>query len=308
MAVSGKPVVSGRRKGKGIIFTFLAPAILIYAIFFLYPAFNAFQISLYDWSGFSFSSARFVGLANFKEALADKWVRLAFANNLIIMVVGGIFMFSLALFFAWVLTNRRYKGRTFFKTAIFLPHVINDVGVALLWVFIFQPRFGMLNQLLRSVGLSNLATVWLGSRETALPSIIFVFVWYVIGFYMVLLIAGIEGIPTDLYDAARIDGASDWQVFRSVVLPLLRDVLAIAVIYWMIGALKIFGLVWAMTRGQPANQTHTVATYMMIWALPSQSAIFRMGYGTAISVLLFVVVFIVSLLFFRLRRSEAIEY
>jgi len=239
MAVSAKPVVSGRRKGKGIIFAFLAPAILIYAIFFLYPAFNAFQISLYDWSGFSFSSARFVGLANFKEALADKWVRLAFANNLIIMVVGGIFMFSLALFFAWVLTNRRYKGRTFFKTAIFLPHVINDVGVALLWVFIFQPRFGMLNQLLRSVGLSNLATVWLGSHETAIPSIIFVFVWYVIGFYMVLLIAGIEGIPTDLYDAARIDGASDWQVFRSVVLPLLRDVLAIAVIYWMIGALNL---------------------------------------------------------------------
>jgi len=301
-------VVSGRRKGKGIILVFLTPALLFYMALFLYPAFSAFRISLYKWSGFYFKNATYVGLANFKEAITDKWVHLALGNNLLIMVVGGSFMFILALFFAVVLTNPHLKGRAVFKTLIFLPNVINEVGVALLWIFIYQPRFGMLNIALRTIGLDRLAKVWLGSRELAMPCIIFVIVWYVIGFYMVLLIAGIEGIPTDLYDAAKVDGANEWQVFWRVTLPLLRDVLAIAVVYWMIGSLKIFGIVWAMTKGQPANSTHTVATYMMQQALPYQTSLFRMGYGTAIAVLLFIVVFFIALLFFRLSRTEAIEY
>ena len=125
---------------------------------------------------------------------------------------------------------------------------------------------------------------------------------------MVLLIAGVEGIPPELFAAARVDGASEWQIFWQVTLPLLRDVLVIGVIFWMISALKIFGEVWALTRGQPANSTHTIATYMIQQALPYQSTVFRMGYGTAIAVLLFAVVFFVTLLFFRFSRKEAIEY
>jgi multiple sugar transport system permease protein len=125
---------------------------------------------------------------------------------------------------------------------------------------------------------------------------------------MVLLVAGIESIPRDLWDAAKVDGANEWQLFWRVTMPLLRDVLAVGIIYWMISSLKIFGVVWAMTRGTPAMSTHTVATYMMDQALPSQSSLFRMGYGTAIAVLLFIVVFFVSLLFFRISRREAIEF
>ena len=299
---------SGRRRDPKVILVFLTPAILFYVLFFLYPAFSAFRISLYRWSGFGFDSAIFVGLANFKEALRDQWLHLAFANNLLIMVAGGLFLFAAALFFAVALTNPRTRGRTFFKTAIFLPHIINPIGVALLWVFILQPRFGMLNIILRSIGLEDFTQIWLGSRGLAMACIIFIVVWYVIGFYLVLLIAGVEGIPGELYAAARIDGASEWQIFWRVTLPLLRDVLVIGVIYWMISALKIFGEVWALTRGQPANSTHTITTYMMQQALPYQSTVFRMGYGTTIAVLLFVVVFFVSLLFFRLSRKEAIEY
>jgi ABC-type sugar transport system permease subunit len=298
----------GRRRDSKIIVIFLFPALFFYVVFFLFPAFSAFRISLYRWSGFGFENATYVGLANFSEALSDQWVHLAFANNLIIMVGGGLFLFAMALFFAAALSNPRIKGRRFFKTTIFLPHVINPIGVALLWVFILQPRFGMLNVFLRSVGLDDLTQIWLGSRGLALAAIIFMVVWYVIGFYMVLLVAGIEGVPPDLYAAARVDGASEWQLFWQVTLPLLRDVLAVGVIYWMISALKIFGEVWALTKGQPANSTHTIATYMMQQALPAQSAIFRMGYGAAIAVLLFIAVFFTSLLFFRLSRTEALEY
>lgn len=307
-ASGNRRVGSGRKRNPRVICVFLAPAAFFYVCFFLYPAFNAFRVSLYRWSGFGFASARFVGLENFREALQDRWVRLAFTNNLLIMVVGGVFLFAIALFFAVALSHPRVKGRRFFRTAIFLPHVINPIGVALLWIFILQPRFGMLNALLRSIGLGQFTQVWLGTRGLAMGAIIFMIVWYVVGFYMVLLMAGVEGIPPSLLDAARVDGANELRTFWHVTLPLLREVLVVGVIYWMISALKIFGQVWALTKGQPANSTHTVASYMMQQALPAQSAVFRMGYGTAIAVLLFVAVFVVSLLFFRLSRRESVEY
>ena len=302
-------VVSGRKRGKSIVFAFLTPPILVYVAFFLYPAANAFRISLYRWKGFYAKNAKFVGLDNFKEVLSDRWVKLALSNNMLIMVVGGVLLFAAALFLAAVLTNPRFKGRTFFKTLVFLPHVINPIGVGLLWIFILQPRFGLLNTLLRSAGLGSLAQPWLGSRELAIPSIILVMIWYVIGFYMVLLIAGMEGIPGDLYAAAKVDGASDWQIFWKLTLPLLRDVLAIAVVYWMIGALKIFGVVWVLTQGGPGNSTQTISTYMIGQVLSSWGTVgLRIGYGTAIAVVLFILVFFVSLLFFRLSRTETIEF
>ena len=300
---------SGRKRGKGIIVVFLAPAILLYVFLFLYPAGDAFRVSMYDWSGFNFDKATYVGLENFRDAFDDRWLGVAFTNNMLIMFAGGILLFTFALFFAVVLANRKFKGRTFFKTAIFLPLIINPVAIGYLWIFILQPRFGLLNTFLRSVGLDDLALPWLGDRTWALAWVIFVIVWYFIGFYMVLLIAGIDGIPKEIYDAAKVDGASGWQLFWRVTLPMLRDVLAVAIIYWMISSMQTFGVVWAMTQGGPANATHTMTTYLMFQAIPTVgSPIFRMGYGTAIAVLLFFLVFIISLLFFRLSRREAIEY
>jgi ABC-type sugar transport system permease subunit len=306
---SSEIIQSGRRRGKGIVFVFLAPAILLYLIFFIYPSVSALRISLFDWTGFNFATAEFLGLGNFKELLNDRWVRLAFTNNLYIMVFGGVLMFSSALFFASALSNPRFRGRTFFKIVIFLPYVLNEVGVALLWIFILQPRFGMLNTLLRNIGLESLTQIWLGSRNLGVGSIIFVIVWYTIGFYMVLLMAGIDGIPTDLFDAVTVDGANAFQTFRHLTLPLLRDILSIGVVYWMIFSVKAFGVVWAMTRGAPGKQTHTIATYMVDQALPYQSATFRLGYATSIAVMMCIIVFLFTMVYFRfLQRKEAIEY
>lgn len=303
----GTRVLSGRRRSRSIIFVFLSPGILFYILLFLYPAASAFRISMYKWQGFKWENAEYIGLANFREALRDRWLLAALGTNAWFMIVGGVFLFVLALFFAAVLTNTRYRGRTFFKTAIFLPHVINVVGVALLWVFVLNPRFGLLNTVLRSVGLDNLAKAWL-AKPYELHSFTFMLIWYVIGFYMVLLIAGMEGIPTDLYDAAKVDGASEWQVFWKVTLPLLRDVLAVGIIHWMIVSVKIFGIIWAIGRGMSFGDTNTIATYMMWYASTRSSATFRMGYGTAIAVVMCIIVFFISLLFFRISRAEAIEY
>jgi ABC-type sugar transport system permease subunit len=304
-----KVIVSGRKRGKGIIFTFLFPALLIYILLFVYPAFNTFKYSLYNWSGFGINNAVFIGLGNFKEALTDQYVWLALSNNLYILVIGGFLMFSAALFFSVVLTIPGFRGRSFFKAVIFMPYVLNQAAVGLMWVFILQPRFGLLNTLLRQIGLDSLAQSWLGSRSPAMGSIIFVIIWSSIGFYMILLMAGIETIPSDLYDSAQVDGANTFQLFRFLTLPLIRDILSIAVIFWMLNAIQQFGVIFAMTRGAPANQTNTVATYMMNLAFPYLGSYnFRFGYASAIGVLMLIPVFGISLLLFALRRKEALEF
>lgn len=299
---------TGRRRGKTIIFVFLAPAILFYTVFFVYPAADAFRVSTWRWKGVSFENVEHVGLANFREALNDKWVKLAFTNNILIMIGGGALLLALALFLAVVLTREGFRGASFFKTIIFSPYAISSVGIALLWGFIYDPRFGLLNEFLRAIGLEALAKPWMARRETAWPALILVIVWSAVGFFMMLFIAGIQGIPSDYYGAARVDGANEWQLFRHVTIPLLREVLTIAIVYWMIAALRVFGIIWAMTRGGPAHVTQTVTTYFYHLSLYGESRIFRMGYGTSIAVLLFLVILILSIVYLRLTRREAIEY
>jgi ABC-type sugar transport system permease subunit len=297
-----------RWRSKGFIALYLAPAALVYLIFYIYPAADAFRISLYRWTGFVAANARFIGLANFREVLGDEQLHQAFGNNLKLLFGGGAFCFLLALFFAAVLSHQKTKGAAYFKTTIFGPYTISAVGVALLWSFIYNPSWGLLNASLRAVGLDSLARPLLAFKSTAFPAIIFVIVWHVLGFYMMLLLAGVQNIPSDYYDAAQIDGANDVQTFFYITLPLLQDVLIIAVLYWMIGALKHFGTAYAMTRGRPAGITHTVSTYMYEWALPYYSADYRLGYATAIAVALFVLVLAMSAMYLRVTTRESVQY
>ena len=297
----------GRRKGKLIICLFLLPSLVVYSMFFVYPAIDAFRIATYDWSGFG-TNMEFIGLKNFGEALRDRFVRLSLSNNFTIMLVGGGVLFTLALYFAVILTQPGVKGKRVLRTVLFFPYSVNEVGVAFLWLFVLNPRFGLLNGTLEMLGLDDLAQPWLGIRKLAMASIIWVIIWMVIGFYSILLQAGIDNIPKDLFDAAKVDGAQGFTLFRRITLPLLRDVLAVAVTFWMIQALKVFGIIYAMTQGAPAGETHSVATYMFVVALPYQSANFRFGYGTAIAVLQFMLIIALSALFFRFVRREAVEF
>jgi raffinose/stachyose/melibiose transport system permease protein len=295
------------RRIRWIIPLFLAPAFIVYTLFYMYPAVDAFRISLYDWTGFG-NNATYVGLKNFGDALRDRFVRMAFGNNVLIMFAGGALLFLLALYFAVILTTPAVKGRRLLRTVLFFPYTINAVGIAFLWLFILNPRFGLLNGTLEALGLDNLALIWLGRRDLAMGSMIWVIIWMSIGFYTILLQAGIDNIPKELIDAARVDGAQGFAMFWRITLPLLRDVMAIALTYWIIEALQIFGIVFAMTRGAPAGETHTVATYMYSVALPQYNPILRFGYGTAIAVLQFLLVVAASSIYFRLIRREAVEF
>jgi ABC-type sugar transport system permease subunit len=305
-------IVSGRRKGKGIIFAFLAPALLLYAFFFLYPTFEALRMSLYDWSGLNIATAEFVGLGNFVEAVGDRWVGIALKNNLWITLYGGVLTIALALLFAVALTTRAFRGKGLFRTIIFFPYMISGVGVGLFWIFVFNPQFGLLNGLLGTLGLEALQRPWLGDPATALACIIFVTVWWGIGFYMLYLVAGIETVPAELLDAARVDGANERQAITHVTLPLLREFLSVAIVLWIIDALRTFGTVLMLTGGGPGNRTTVLATYMAKLAfnipLGGAGAVFRFGYGTAIAVIMCVLVLLASGLYFWLRRREALEF
>ena len=304
--------LSGRRRGGAIVWLFLAPAGLLYAFFFIYPTLDALRISLYDWSGLNLANARFIGLDNFVEAVDDRWVHIAIKNSFLIMTLGGALMLGLALLFAAALTNKRLKARTFFRTVIFFPYLISGVGVGLFWTFVLNPQFGILNGLLGSLGLERLQRAWLGEPQTALGSVIFVTVWWGIGFYVLFLVSGIESIPNELFDAARVDGATEGQLFFRVTLPLLREFLSVAVVLWAIEALRTFAVVLMLTGGGPGNRTQVLSTYMakLAFNVPvgSGGQIFRFGYGTAIAVILFALVLLVSLGYFRLRAREALEF
>jgi raffinose/stachyose/melibiose transport system permease protein len=193
---------------------------------------------------------------------------------------------------------------------LFFPYLISGVGVGLFWTFVLNPQFGALNGLLKGVGLKALARPWLGVPELALGSIIFVVVWWGIGFYMIFLMAGIQTIPMELLDAGRVDGANDRQLFFGITLPFLREFLAVAIVLWAIEALKTFAVVLMLTGGGPAGKTQVLSTYMaqMAFALGSSTGNFRYGYGTAIAVILTVFVVIASLIYFRLRRQETMEF
>ncbi len=302
-------ISSGRRKGRGIIVAFLVPTILVYLVLFVYPSLESLRLSLYDWKGINPDNARFVGFANFVEAAQDRWVGVSLRNMALIISLGGALLFPLALLFSAALLNDRIKAKTLFRTLIFFPYILSGPGVALLWTFILNPSFGALNGLLRLVGLGALAQPWLGQSATALGAIIFVSVWWSIGFYMLYLLAGMQAIPSEIYDAARVDGADEGQLFFGITLPLLRDFLAVAVVLWIIEGLKTFAVVFLLTQGGPSNQTQVLTTYMMRMAFQTSGApIMRLGYGSSIAVILLVLVVLAALLFFRLSREEAIEY
>ena len=288
----------------------MLPAVVIFFTFYLLPGIQAFQISTYDWSGFNAETVKQIGLGNYKMLMKDEIFWRAFQNNLLIIIFGGIAVVALGLFFANFLTRKTTRFKRFFRSMIFFPYSISIVAIGIIWTFVLNPTFGLLNGVLEKFGVQAYGTAWLGSRGSAMAWIIFVTVWWWVGFFMILLIAGIQRIPEDYYEAARIDGVTEWQAFWKITIPLVKDILNIGIMYWIINGWMSFGVVYVMTQGGPSNMTHTLATYMVWMSVDYVSSAFKMGYGTAIAVCILIIVVLFVVLYRRLTRrwSEAVEY
>ncbi|MCL5986029.1 MAG: sugar ABC transporter permease [Actinobacteria bacterium] len=307
MGKKGK-IFIGRRGRNRLILPFLSIAVLWYLVFMVYPAIRAFYISLFDWSGISRTRV-FIGLANFKEALTSELFWTALKHNIFVVLVGGLITISLALFFAVILSNRKLKGKRFFDTVFFAPVVMSGVAVGLLWNFIYNPSTGLLNNILRAIGLGSLAKPWLGLDNIALFAVLIAYIWARLAFFIVILRAGIEKIPPTYSEAARIDGANEFQVFFKVTLPLLWEVFRIVIVLWIIQSFMFFDVIYVMTGGGPGGKTEVIATLLYKQAFESYFiAVLRYGYATAIAVILFLLILVVSLSGFKLLRKEPVEY
>ncbi len=263
---------------------FLAPAILAIGIFFFVPVIAAFLLSFTDFDIYSlgnFAYARIVGLRNYLQLVNDPLFWKALRNTLYFLLVGGPLSVAVSLGAAMMLQSRLVRFAGLFRTAMFAPVVTMLVAVAVVWRFVYHPRFGLLNYLLSLVGIGSID--WLGDSAWAMPALILMAVWKNFGYNMIIFIAGLQNIPQEFYEAASIDGAGKVQQFRSITIPMLAPTTVFISIITMIGYFQLFAEPYVMTQGGPLNSTLSVVLLMYQQGFRW----WNMGYSAAIAFVLF---------------------
>lgn len=278
----------------------LLPALLCFGVFIAYPLVNTVRWSFFDAS-LTNPVRRFVGLGNYLELYYDPVFWVSLRNNIVILVGSVFFQVGLGLLLAAVFDRSVRHGGTFFRTLIFAPAVMSSVAVGVVWQMLLNPQLGVVNPLLGAVGIAPPRLGWLGDPKLAIYCVLLVACWQYTGYMMILLLAGIQGVPKELYEAATLDGATERQSFRYVTLPGIRNVLITATLITMIGAFKVFDLVFILTGGGPANASQVLGTYLYNQAFTQA----RMGYACAIAVVLLIFAMSLSALQLRLGRNEA---
>jgi multiple sugar transport system permease protein len=274
------------------------PSVLFFCVFVLYPVGNAFYVSFTSWD--LVSPPRFIGLRNYQRLLTDAgflhsaWVTVYYSAVLL------FFELPISLGLA-VLLDRKIKGRAFYQAVIFSPAVLTLVVVALLWRVVLAPVGGLFEVFTAPFGLTGVQ--WLNDRNLAMPAVIMVSLWKNVGYYMVIFLAGLQAIPSSYYEAARLDGASSWALFRHITLPLLRPFLLFVTVVSVIKASQAFSLFYALTNGGPADATKVVPYLIYDTAFGFN----RMGYASAMAMLMFVALLILTAIQFRLLRPQAGE-
>jgi len=280
-----------------MIIAFLSPALILYGVFVIYPIVQSTRYSLYDWNGLE-ALDKFVGFDNFRRAFSDANFTAALRHNVILIVLSLAFQIPFALGLAMLL-NTRIKGRAILRTLFFAPYVLSEVVTGVVWRQILRPK-GLLDQVMTTVGLGAHTQGWLSNPDVVLYALFFVISWKYFGFHMVIMLAGLQQIPKELGEAASIDGATSWQKFRYVTLPLLGPTIRVSGFLSIIGALQLFDLVWVTTKGGPIGSSSTMATYLY-----DQFRKSLFGYASAVSIVIFVLSLVVALLYqrFALRRD-----
>jgi multiple sugar transport system permease protein len=283
-------------------YLFLAPALLLVGVFFFLPIVAALALSFTDFDIYAVGdagNARFVGLRNYAQLLQTPLFWGALRNTFYFALVGGPLSIATSLGAALLLNARLVRFKAFFRTVYFAPFVTTLVAVAIVWRYLFHAQYGLLNYALGWVGVGPVD--WLGDPRWAMPAIIVMAVWKNFGYNMLIFIAGLQAIPEELYEAARIDGASAWQRFRHVTLPQLAPTLLFVGVITMIGYFQLFVEPYVMTAGGPLRATTSVVLLMyeegFRW--------WRMGYAAAVAFVLFLVILAATLLQLRLQRQEA---
>lgn len=292
-----------KRTDGWVAFVYLVPAFLFLAVYIGYPIVSTVYYSFFDWSGIS-PKREYVGLDNYIDLASDKIVGLALGHNLIFLIFGLIAVLPFAFLVAMLLTRGAVRARKILRTVYFFPVVLNLVVIGTLWGLFYNPQRGLVNTVLRSVGLDQMAQGWLGQQNTALPALLLVSLWMRAGYYIVIYMAGIKGLPPDVWDALAIDGAGFLRSAVSVVVPMLRPVIGSSAAMAVISSINDFGMVWVMTRGGPVRATEILGTYMYKEAFSQ----FHMGYGSTIVLVMLALSLVLSVAQIRALERGLVEY
>jgi multiple sugar transport system permease protein len=289
-------------RSAGAAWCFVGPALLVIGVFFFVPVLAALALSLTDFDIYALAdrrNLRLVGLRNYAELLQTPLFWQAFGNTLYFVVVGVPLSLAVSLGSALLLHSRLVRFQAFFRTALFAPVVTTLVAVAVVWRYLFHPSYGWLNYALSRLGVPPID--WLGDPYWAMPAIIVFAVWKNFGYNMIILLAGLQSIPEQLYEAARIDGASTWRQFRHVTLPVLAPIVAMVNILTIAGYFQLFAEPYVMTQGGPLQSTVSVLYFMYEEGFKW----WNLGSASAVAFLLFLFIFGVTAVQLRLARWQS---
>lgn len=275
----------------------LSPALGLVFIFVLLPAAMTFVGSFFSF-GITSSAWTWTGLGNYARAVSDPIFWVALKNNVIIIVGSIVSQVGLGAILAAILDRGITRGTTVYRTIIFMPVVISSVAVSLVWMMIYDPNTGVLNAIIKGIGLTPPRLGWLGDPNISIWMVLVTAAWANVGFQMVLILAGLQAIPKELYEAAALDGARGLKAFRHITLPGIRNILIVGVLISTIGSLKVFDLIFVMTGGGPANATQVMGTYIYLQAFN----LGNMGYANALSIILLLIALLLGVLQLKLSR------
>jgi len=291
------PGMTRRAKDRLVVFLFLLPALVLFLLFVVYPIFRSAYFSTFDWKGLG-AATKNIGLGNYRKILTDD-VFLKSVKNVLIIIVLSL---GLQLPAAIVLANmvgRDLPGRGLFRTIFFLPYVLSEVNTGIMWMLLYNPdpERGFFNGILVQLGLHSVN--WLADMKIVLFAVFITLTWKYFGFHLLLYLTGLQNIPREIEEAARIDGATSIQSFFRITLPLLGSTIRTSVYMSVLGSVQQFILVWVMTRGGPVNASETMATYMYRFGLVR----FQFGYGAAVAIIMFIICVIFSLIYRQLTNK-----
>ncbi len=292
----GSPIPR-RAKDRLIIVLFLLPALVIFMLFVVYPIFRSVYYSTFDWKGLG-AAVDNVGLENYKKILVDEVFLKSVKNVLIIIVLSLALQLPAAIVLA-NMVGRNLPGRALFRTAFFLPYVLSEVNTAIMWMLLYNPdpERGFINGILVLLGLQPVN--WLADLNVVLIAVFITLTWKYFGFHLLLYLTGLQNIPTEIEEAARIDGANSIQSFFFITVPLLSSTIRTSAYMSVLGSIQQFILVWIMTKGGPVNASETMATYMYRFGFVR----FQFGYGAAVAIIMFIFCLIISLVYLQLTRK-----
>ncbi|MGI5157166.1 carbohydrate ABC transporter permease [Microbispora sp. CA-102843] len=296
---AGRPGRWGRPEEWGVGLCLIAPAVILFCLFSAYPFGRTVLLSFTDWSGLT-PTFNWIGLRNYLTAFSDGVWWESVGHSLILAVLALTVMNGISLGLALAL-DRKIGAQLFYRTVFYLPPVLSGIVVAIIWKWIFQPYGGPLNQLVGAFGLGGHA--WLGDESTALLAVSVASMWQGVGMPFLLFLAALQAIPTELYEAARVDGAGGWRIFRRITLPLMKPTLGVVGIMTLLGAMEMFNLVMAMTGGGPGYSTEVPVLHIYRAAFEHS----QFGYASALSLVFCVLMLVVASLGLRFTRRKAGE-